>query len=203
MLGVRYIGLNEDLTITQTSEPTGGVATLPFAGQTGFNRVTATDNFHTRNEMWGGQIGGRYEVRRGLFYGTLTGKVAMGPNKQTSSIEGFSTATGPAVAPAAFPSGVLALQGANARHENTQWFAVSPEVGVQIGVQLSCSVRDVHWLRMRLHQQRRPPRRLGQHEHQSALRADQRQTSARRPARMSRDSAPVAMTSLLRASNSA
>jgi hypothetical protein len=140
LAGFRYIGLEEDLTITQVSEQTGGNATLPFAGQTGFSRVAARDKFHTRNQMWAGQIGGRYEVKRGAFFGALTGKVALGPNTQTSIVEGASAASGGLNAPATFPAGVLATQ-SNARHDEVRWFTVAPEVGVQVGMQLTRSIR--------------------------------------------------------------
>ncbi|MFL5329456.1 MAG: BBP7 family outer membrane beta-barrel protein [Gemmataceae bacterium] len=144
LMGFRYIGLEEDLTMTQVSQQTAGTGTLPFngaTGATGFNRVTITDVFHTRNQLWAGQLGAHYEACKGIWFGSITSKVAMGPNMQTFIVQGSSVATGPTGGTATAPSGILALSGANATSANTRWFTIAPEVGVQAGMQVSQYMR--------------------------------------------------------------
>jgi hypothetical protein len=122
-----------------------------------FNQLDITDQFQTRNQLWGAQIGGRWEIRRGIFFGTLTGKVAFGPNHQTTSLLGQTVATTPDGQQATGVGGLLVQPGgevvgiangqevrqnfANAGTHKTDWFAIAPEVGVQVGAQLTRYMR--------------------------------------------------------------
>jgi hypothetical protein len=75
----------------------------------------------------------RAEVDRGAFTATLSAQVALGPNHQTVSVAGQSTARTPDGTTQSFPSGLFAVNGTNAGRSTTNWFAVSPEVNLRFG----------------------------------------------------------------------
>ena len=66
-VGFRYLDLDESLAIYQTTGPIPAAAGLTVAGQPVPDGATVSllDRFYTRNQFYGGQLGSRYEVRRG------------------------------------------------------------------------------------------------------------------------------------------
>lgn len=155
LIGAKYIDLEEDLTLVQNSQALAGAPFVLNNSAPIYNQLNITDQFHTRNQMWGAQIGGRFEIRRGIYFGTLTGKVALGPNHQTTDLLGQTVATTPAGQRDTGVGGLLVQPGgevvpnsggqvqqySNGGTRKTDWFAVSPEVGVQVGAQLTQSLR--------------------------------------------------------------
>jgi len=167
LVGVRYIQLEEDVQIRQTSNqlllpglrPTPANPGFLVDRQPGFSVLEINDRFQTRNQFWGGQVGGRLEARRGIWFGSLTGKVALGNNHQVTVVTGETNGTNPAGGRRGAVGGFLAVPGgteainpftgrvigvnplANAGTQKTDWFTVAPEVGLQVGAQVTHNVR--------------------------------------------------------------
>lgn len=167
LVGVRYIQLEEDLQLRQISNqlllpgprPTPANPGFIVDRQAGFSTLEINDRFQTRNAFWGGQVGGRFEARRGIWFGSVTGKVALGNNHQVSVVTGETNAANPAGGRLGVVGGFLAVPGgepainpftganlgvnplANAGTQKTDWFTVAPEIGLQIGAQVTHNVR--------------------------------------------------------------
>lgn len=158
LLGFRYISLEDKLDMVADSQAVGGTTPFVIGGLPGFDHQTITDSFHTRNQFYAGQIGVRTEFRSGIWFGTLTGKLALGSNHQTSNISGSTVGTNPAGGRLGIDGGLLAVPGgqqvgvdangnpillqyANAGSFKTDWFTVAPEVGIQVGAQVTRCIR--------------------------------------------------------------
>jgi hypothetical protein len=94
------------------------------------------DQFQTRNRVYGGQIGSRFEFYKDSWFIAAITKVALGPNQQSLDITGNTTVplTGGLPPPT---GGFLALKGANIGTHSTNWFVIVPQVNIQLGYQLS------------------------------------------------------------------
>jgi hypothetical protein len=139
--GFRYLDLSEDLNIARqrTVLPAGVdrfLGTPVFAG----NNLMLVDDFHTRDQFYGGQIGGRAEYRYGKFFVDALGKVAFGDVHQVVEINGNTTLTPPAGTVSTASGGLLALP-SNIGRFTHDTFAVVPEAGLTAGLQVTCHVR--------------------------------------------------------------
>jgi hypothetical protein len=136
--GFEYLNLEEQLSITETPMFT---ATAPFPGLAGVSFL-GNDTFKTRNQFYGGVVGFDATVYSGQCFLELLGSVAVGCNQQTVEISGFQRATTPAGAVTFFNGGLLALPGANIGRFTNNEVSVVPQIGVNVGYQLSpnCSV---------------------------------------------------------------
>jgi hypothetical protein len=157
LAGARYIDLQEDVSITTDSQALAGAPFTMNGSPAQYDRLTIADRFRTRNQVWAGQVGARAEYRRGIFFLGARGSVAIGPNQQTSEITGSSTAFQTAAGgQAGGAGGLLAVPGgpttlfdgtttnqpyANAGTQRTDWWVVAPEVGLQVGMQATRSIR--------------------------------------------------------------
>src|SRR5262249_31394543 len=101
LVGFRYANLRETLQINNTTTD------LVFGNVTNLN-----DSFNTRNQFYGGQIGGRLAVQRDRFFLDINGGVALGSTHQVVDIQGSITQAGPnpLVPPGlgTFPGGLFA-----------------------------------------------------------------------------------------------
>jgi hypothetical protein len=134
--GFRYLGLNEDLHIAEnlTFLPT---APSPFVpGET----ITVVDGFGTRNNFYGGQIGARGEWCRGRWFMNVLGKVALGDTHQEVRISGTTDFTDPGVPTVRQQGGLLALP-TNIGSYSRDQFSVVPEIGINVGRQLTDHLR--------------------------------------------------------------
>ena len=134
--GFRYLGLNEDLHITEnlTFLPT---APLPFVpGET----ITVVDGFGTRNNFYGEQIGARGEWYRGRWFMNVLGKVALGDTHQEVRISGTTDFTDPGVPTVRQQGGLLALP-TNIGSYSRDQFSVVPEIGINVGRQVTDHLR--------------------------------------------------------------
>jgi hypothetical protein len=132
--GFRYLGLEESLSISQSS-------TVLAGGTSGFNgdivlagsTITIGDVVQTRNEFYGGQVGAQAELCwHGLFVYGLA-KVALGDMHETINLAGGSTRTSPNIAGTqAVPGGLLVLR-SNTGITSRDVFAVMPEANVNFG----------------------------------------------------------------------
>jgi hypothetical protein len=162
LMGFRYIDLEERLTVSQASTPLNG-GTLLLAGATlppGVG-LSLIDDFHTRNQFYGGLVGTRGEIRFGPAFIDMTNTIAFGPNHETLDIYGTTSALTPGGG--TVPGGLLAVGGgsgvvpgsANATsggiptfvHQGnigrftTNRFIIAPEVGVQAGAYVTSHIK--------------------------------------------------------------
>ncbi|HVL12600.1 MAG TPA: BBP7 family outer membrane beta-barrel protein [Gemmata sp.] len=138
LVGYRYLNMNEQLQITEqfTRLPGSdmGVGVPALSG-------VVSDNFRAENHFHGGQIGLAGEFRRGRWSIDGRASVAFGNLNRTAEISGgqnFALANGTI---AIADGGLLAIPGANIGSFSDNVFAVVPEVGVNIGYQLTSHLR--------------------------------------------------------------
>lgn len=129
--GFRYFGLDETLDIAEN-------VTQRFGDPANF---VVRDSFQTRNRFYGGQLGLEAEMRWGRWSLDLRGKVALGNVNQTVTISGATAITplpgGPTTVQ---PGGLLALPSNMGRYSRDR-FGVLPEVGVNLGYQVTDHLR--------------------------------------------------------------
>jgi len=131
--GVRYLFLEERLTIEEQTRGLGQAGA--FAGVSRF----LTDEFATRNQFYGGQVGAVFTYVDGPWTLSLTTKVAAGVNRQTSRVGGGITQLGGGLPPTR-PGGLLALS-SNVGVHTQEKFSVVPEVGLNLGYDVTENLR--------------------------------------------------------------
>lgn len=133
--GYRFVRLEERVTIEESVTVLDG-PNVPRAlvGVEGF----VTDQFRTKNQFHGGQLGLIYDRNFGRWTLNLTTKVAVGVTQQNSYISGSSAySTG---ATTNLPGGLLALN-SNIGSNRRDVFSVVPEIGINIGYDLTDRIR--------------------------------------------------------------
>ena len=127
LAGFRYLNLDEDLNITEN---------IVFNNPPVENG-TAIDDFHTKNQFYGGQVGVAAEKHWGAW--SLEGrfKVALGATSQDVSINGAQRFTPDSTINA--NGGLLALSSNSGNHSETR-FSVVPEIDLNLGYQI-----NDHW----------------------------------------------------------
>ena len=133
-VGFRYLELRDELEIEED------VLVVPGVPGLGGSRILVTDNFSTRNSFYGGQIGIRREIWRNRLFVNGTAKLALGVTHQVVDINGSTTIIAPGGAVTTERGGLLALS-SNIGHYSRDRFSVVPEVGVNVGVQVTEYVR--------------------------------------------------------------
>jgi len=138
LVGARWLQLNEGIEISETSRvnPALPVAAPFFGGST----ITINDQFDTRNNFYGGQVGLRGEVRSGKMFLEFQGKLAIGVTHQAVEIHGTTAMTPPGGVQTVTPLGFLASGSNSGLHERNK-FSVVPEVGINAGAQITNNVR--------------------------------------------------------------
>jgi len=157
LFGFRYLSLDEHLLINQSSTvlqaqapgvvtgiigPGNQLLSLGDAGST----VNITDTFGTQNNFYGAQIGTRIGYRSGMWTVEVQTKVAMGPTHEGLNVFGSTqqnivlNGPPPSASSSNATAGFLALA-TNSGHDRTNWFSVVPEVGINLGCQVSSHVR--------------------------------------------------------------
>ena len=127
--GFRYMDLRESLTISTFNQD------LLFG-----TINTTSDYFSTRNQFYGGQLGGRLSWQRERLFVDFTGKVALGNNHEAVNIQGSSTQVGALAAnPGTFPGGIFAQQSNIGSYRQNQ-FSVLPSAELKVGYQLTKSL---------------------------------------------------------------
>jgi hypothetical protein len=115
--GIRYLGLDEGLTITQ--DMTVIVDGPPFP------TLLLRDRFYTRNQFYGGQLGAEATYHLGKLSLGLAGKVALGGTEHDISVG----------------QGGLFVLSSNVGHHSHADFSVVPQVGLQVGYQVTPCLR--------------------------------------------------------------
>jgi len=131
LTGFRYLDLKEQLTIVSNENVLG------------FGSYLANDAFGTRNQFYGGQVGARADAQFGRFYGSITGKVALGSDHETVTVNGNSTVGGffsTTGAPTLTPGGVF-TQATNIGHRTRDEFTAVPEVQLQVGFNITSNIK--------------------------------------------------------------
>jgi Putative beta barrel porin-7 (BBP7) len=136
--GFRYLELDEGLGINEITRVNSALpAGSPlFGGST----ISTSDQFDTHNYFYGAQIGAQGELCWGRMFVDVLGKVALGVTHEVVDIHGATAITSPAGTTVVTPAGFLAL-GSNSGHFTRDRFAVVPEVGINVGYQITRNVR--------------------------------------------------------------
>ena len=143
LFGFRYFDLDESLTVYQTSMPT---TAIPAAGPRNMipagSTIQLMDRSYTRNQFYGGELGGQFEYHHGLFFVGVSPRLAFGPTHQITQISGQTQITGPA--PQTLQGGLLAAGengDGNLNRFVTNRFTVMTQVGAEVGVQITKHLR--------------------------------------------------------------
>ena len=131
--GLRFLYLDEKLTINEQSTALAGAG--PFAG---ISRV-GLDQFHTKNRFYGAQVGGVFTHVEGPWTFELTGKVAAGVTRSIVDINGSVTPVAGGTPPG-LPGNLLALN-SNIGSQSHSRFSVVPEFGLNVGYDLTPNIR--------------------------------------------------------------
>jgi hypothetical protein len=138
LAGYRYLGLTDKLSIVETFTRVPG-SDMGVGGPAISGVVT--DRFRTENHFHGGQVGLAGEWRRGRWVLDSRASIAFGRVSQSAEIVGAQVLTFPNGMMAVAPGGLLAVPGANIGRWEQDKFAVVPEVGVNLGYQVTPHMR--------------------------------------------------------------
>jgi hypothetical protein len=126
LVGGLYMNLQENLNIATSSQDL-------LVGTVN----TTNDSFTTRNQFYGGQLGGRFSFQHERWFVDLTGTVGLGINHESVDIQGSSSQFGPGgLTPGSFPGGIFA-QPSNIGHYTHNQFTVLPAGELKIGYQVT------------------------------------------------------------------
>lgn len=133
--GFRYLDLEESIDVTE--DVLGLPASAPiFANQ----RIKVNDFFSTRDQFYGGQLGVHAEWDRGPWSVDLRGKLALGDTHQDILIDGSQRFVAPDGTVQNFKGSLLALPTNIGRYHRDK-FSVVPELGLNVGYQLTSHLR--------------------------------------------------------------
>jgi hypothetical protein len=127
LVGVRYLNLEESINIVENPTILSGTG----AGTS----FLVFDQFHTRNQFVGGQIGARREWGWRNWTLDVTGKLGLGSTHQKVDINGSTSINGGAP----LTGGLLATS--NIGSYSRDHFSFVPELGVNVGYQLTPRLR--------------------------------------------------------------
>jgi hypothetical protein len=128
--GFRYLNLREGINIQENIM--ADAAAGAFAGDT----ILVNDDFNTRNQFYGGQIGTRLGWTWNRWSIDWLAKVALGDTHQVVNIQGNQLITTPAGATSFFNGGLLAL-GSNSGSFSRDHFTVVPETDLILGFRVT------------------------------------------------------------------
>jgi len=135
LVGFRYLHLDEDLRISEDAVRL--VPSVAFPDEVAGTRVSLFDDFSTTNDFYGGQIGTVMTYTRNRWSLDLRGTVALGVTHQTLEIDGGQV-RGPLANGGTFVArGGLFAQQTNIGEYSRNVFSVVPEVGINLGYQLT------------------------------------------------------------------
>ena len=126
ILGFRALGLDENLNINEQ------LTVLRSPG----GSFVLNDQFNARNRFYGGQIGTVTQYQYGNWSFDFLTKIGLGATHQTVNINGSTTINDPVNGQSQNVGGLLA-QRSNIGRFSRDMFGVVPEVGLNIGYQLT------------------------------------------------------------------
>jgi hypothetical protein len=128
--GFRFVDLSEALTI-------GGTTVFGTAPTLLSNaNITTTDTFGTHNHLFAGQFGTDVGLNWGRWGVNAYGKLALGDNRETVTINGNTVVTGPPVLGNFNVPGGFFAQTSNIGSYRHDEFSIFPETGVNLSFQL-------------------------------------------------------------------
>jgi hypothetical protein len=137
LVGFRYLDLDERLDLAEafarTPDSNPGVGVPAVSG-------VVTDQFHTQNRFYGGQVGFDWEARFGRWFTDVKGKLAIGAMHSSVTIAGAQQVTFADGSRQTFPGGLLALPGNIGTFSDTK-FALVPEATVALGYHVTPRLR--------------------------------------------------------------
>jgi hypothetical protein len=160
LAGFKYLEFDEQIQVSQFSVILpGGSASVAGVPVNAPNGIAILDDFDTRNQFYGGLIGGRVEARYGRLTLEVTEKFGIGATHQVVGIQGSTTAvTPPITVPGSvlsntfpslfppqitisngimsFPGGVLATETNSGQHVRTQ-FSLASDTNVSLRLKLT------------------------------------------------------------------
>jgi hypothetical protein len=142
VFGVRYLRLQEQLDQSSTTRPLPDTGFVTFLGVPLFDpadSVTITDSFRTKNEFFGGQVGGHILLQKGIWSAEFRATIAPGVTHQTVQISGATSLTTPD-GRTTVPGGLFA-QLTNSGNFSTTRFNLVPEAGAAVGCQITSFLR--------------------------------------------------------------
>lgn len=134
--GFQWLRLNDSVNINEDIRPIAAPGSAFPPGM----RIGVNDQFTTQNDFYGFQVGGRGELRRDRFFVNGRALVGLGTTHQHVSING-STAFTPAGGSTVVQPGGLLAQPSNAGSYSRDVFSAVPEIGVNVGYQLTPHLR--------------------------------------------------------------
>ena len=145
LVGYRHVELRESLSAFQVFSPLDtfavtGLNVGPVPANKG-DTISTFDNFGTRNQFNGAQLGTRFDWTRGRHFASITTKLGLGAMHETVDIDGGSLLINAKQAQYFVPGGILALP-SNMGTYSREVFAVVPEVTVNVGMNLSSRLRS-------------------------------------------------------------
>ncbi len=133
--GYRFYRLDDSVYVNERLDVVAQGGSIAFG-----TRFDITDDFRTRNEFHGGEIGLVGEFYRGRWFMEALVKVALGNNHQKVRIDGRTITTVPGQQPNELPGGLLALP-SNIGVYTRDDFAVVPQLAARLGYQFNCHLR--------------------------------------------------------------
>jgi hypothetical protein len=127
LAGVRYIDHDENLQVITRS-------VIPGATDLDSTLTDVFDEFATRNQFLGGQLGFQSEWRHDRIFVNCIGKIGLGNMHETLQVNGFTNTIAPGGVATSLPGGLLALV-TNSGEFNQNKFAYVPELTLTFGYQ--------------------------------------------------------------------
>lgn len=125
--GYRYMGLDDDLSVRENLTSTDTANPGSFI---------VFDQFRSENTFHGGELGTVFEGRSGRWSWEFLGRLALGSTHSRVQINGFTDITPPG-GPTTRSQGGLLTQRTNIGSYERDDFAVVPELGATLGMQLT------------------------------------------------------------------
>ena len=138
LVGLRYLRLAERLQINEGHSGLNGIP-LPFNG-VNYDSLTVLDSFATTNNFFGTQLGGRLTWESDLVSLAAFAKLGLGATMEHVNINGSTTFMSAVNPTTTVNGGVLALPSNIGDHNHTV-FGVLPEMGVNVGINLTDHLR--------------------------------------------------------------
>jgi hypothetical protein len=131
--GYRYLRFADRLGVVQDQTALAGNPDLLVPG----THITAADQFATRNDFHGIDLGLAGEFHRGPFTLNLLGKLAVGYTQQDVDISGSTNVEVPGMPGFNSPGGLLALSNNIGHHSRGNEISVIPEFEAKLGYQIT------------------------------------------------------------------
>jgi hypothetical protein len=137
LIGARYVNFEEGLDVEQQTNVLGnGIAFFNGVPVRFPGGLAVSDNFETRNNFYGGQVGAQAALHWGNVSVMALGKIALGTMQQQVNAAGQTTLLAPGMEPVTTAGGLLALP-SNSGHFTDFQFAVVSEGTATVTVQLT------------------------------------------------------------------